>query len=252
MKTGEAKDAGNGVSREEFDKLQEQLALLAKTDRPDTLIVENKQAKDVSAETLLKDLIKGLQGKDDLDKYGDGYAYVKEEDIDPEDFLKHGVVFFVHKTGYVIVDDMRNGLPVRVPFGKPIIFAYESTHRTQVGKHVELHNLAIYTSYSQKEVDWLRKHTRFGLVFFDNIKTALNVNARLAEKLAKSIIAVNNMEYQRVIQACQGHKLPVTQNVDEMRSQLAHFLAIGELEAEKDAQMKRTKDSLKDQAVFSE
>jgi len=250
MKTGDASEAGTNVSREEFEKLQGQLELLSKTNSPDKLLLENKEAKDVNSEALLKELIAGLQKKDDLQKYGSGYDYVEEKDIDPKDYLEHGTTFFVHKVGYVIVDDMRNGLPVRVPFGKPIIFQYQSTEKRQVGKHIELHNLATYTSFSQKEVDWLRKDTKFGLIFFDNIRTALNVNARLAEKLAKSINAVNNMEYNRVIQSCQGNDLPVTANVDEMRSQLAHFLAQAELEAEKDAQMKRTKDSIKDAAVL--
>jgi len=251
MKTGDAPEAGNQVSREEFEKLQEQLAVLALTDKPDTLKV-SQEAQVPDQMALMKQLIDGLRGKDDLKKYGSGYDYVEESDIDPDDYNEHGVTFFVHKVGYVIVDDMRKGLPVRVPFGKPIIFQYQSTEKRQVGKYIELYNLATYTSFSKKETAWLRDHTRFGITFFDSIRTAMSVNARLAEKLAKTIHAVNGMEHNRIIEACKGHNLPITAKIDEMRSQLAHHLAQQELETERAAQKKRTIDSVKDQAVLKE
>ena len=231
--------------------MQEQLALLTLTEKPDTLKVGADQ-KVPDQMSLMKDLIAGLTKKDDLEKYGSGYAYVEEADIDPDDYLEHGVTFFVHKVGYVIVDDKRNGLPVRVPFGAPIIFQYQSTEKRSVGKYIELYNLATYTSFSKKEVKWLKEHTKFGIAFFDSIKTAMSINARLAEKLAKTINAVNGMESHRVIEACKGHDLPITAKIDEMRSQLAHKLAQEELEVEKEAIKKRTIDSIKDQTVLQD
>ncbi len=203
------------------------------------------QPVDGSQEELLKQLVDGLKGKTDVEKYGDGTDYVDEKDLDPDDLLddKNAVTFFAHKVGYVVVDDLRNGHPLRTPFGRPIIFKYQATRRRQVGKEVELFNFAVYTSLSKKEVKWLKEHTFFGILFFSENDAELSIDARKAAKLAKFMVSLSTMGQYELAKMARDHELPMMKGVNDMRVALANKFAEAEMKQEREVNTLRLKES---------
>ncbi len=256
MKTGDVKDdkqnSDSGVSREEFYKLQSQLESLQKMGANKDVLMTPGKAENISEGELLKQLVEGLKGKSDLEKYGDGFQYVDESDIDPKDVLEVPVTFFCHKVGYVIVDDMRNGNPVRTPFGRPIVFQYHSTEKKQAGKHVELHSLSMYVCKSKKELEWLRSHRQYGFMFFDKIKSALGADMKHATILARHMMQASNLSPHRVIEIAKSMNIPMSDDVDHLRALVAEKQAKEEITLTEKAHKDRTFESLKEQKILAD
>lgn len=204
----------------------------------------------VEVAKLVKELT--AEHKTDQEKYGDGEShYVDEKDIDPEDFLEIPVPFFCHKVGYVIVDDKRKGHIVRAPRGK-IVFKYDSTKRKQVGKEYELYNLSVYNSYSKTESEWLKEHSRYGSIFFDKINAAMGADARKAAKIAKFMNVLSNMEQHRLIRVAKSWQVPIIEDLNGMRIEIAYKQAQQEIEKEEAANLSRAEEAVKETLLLTE
>lgn len=149
-------------------------------------------------------------------------TFVDERDIDKDDFDKDGQIFCAYSTGYLIVDDYRQGFPVRTPFNNDIFFKFQgqSKSRDSKGKEV-LNTYCAYMSRSKKEQQWLREHRYFGIKFFESATEAMSTDAIRAQKLARFIDSVMSMDQHQVILACKSYNVPVSENMRSMRVILA-------------------------------
>lgn len=208
---------------------------------------KSKEGQGVSggdAMSLMKELVAGLKEKPDSEKYGGEGAYTQIEDIDPNDYLEKGHSFFCHQVGYIIVDDIRQGMPVQTPFKNVIKFVYQATKRTGTGNETKLHNLSSYTSHSKKEVEWLKKHRAFGSIFFTSHMDALNTDVQKAAKLARIMAVLNTSDVHRIISLGKQNGLEPTQDIHALRLAIANKQADDELEKENEANQIRLKESL--------
>lgn len=152
-------------------------------------------------------------------------TYAAESQIDPEDVLEvqDWVSFVSHFTSYIIVDDTRNGRPVRAPF-KPIAFVYDS-HVITAGQNDEqnIFNTCTYVCKSKKELEWLRGHSNFGLYFFDSIKAARSITGEKAAKLAVIMGALNKLGQHELISMARLSDIHVDSSTDigTLRGQIA-------------------------------
>lgn len=231
------------ISKEQFNALMARIGELES--KSGSKIISEPQSVD---NALLKQLSDALLRKDNLSVFGDGNKYVSEKDIDPADRLndEEAVTFFAHKIAYVIVDDLRDGHPVRTPFGRPIILKWQSGKVITKGKEQNIINLSAYTSYSKKEVDWLRKHRLFGVIFFESIKDAINVDHLRAHKIAKYMGNLMNMDGNKLVTTAQRLQLPMETDVHKLRIMLASYYADEDIKKEKVDQQMRNADSIKE------
>ena len=209
---------------------------------------------DATAE-LLTQLVDRLSGKSDKDKYGTGFTYVDEVDIDQEDLLdaKDAVTFFSGSVGYIIVDDMRNGHPVQTPYRRPIKFVYQSTKRREKGKDTDLINLASFTSISKKEVEWLKAHTFFGSIFFLRSDVSMNSDIRRAAKMARYMSSFNGMNQHQLIKMCRDNNLPlVGDELGDLKALLASHFAQKLIEQEDQALEINVVENAKDRIMVDE
>lgn len=157
-----------------------------------------------------------------------------ESDIDPDDVLdqKDWVTFVTHKALYVIVDDRRNNKNIKAPFDK-IVFKYQYTRRVKNGKETDLINLSMYVCKSKKELEWLRSHTLFGIMFFDNISSALTDDVEKASRLARQLIALQNVGQHQVLTMAKSRGIPISGDIQQMKSMIAHSVVDEQMAREK-------------------
>lgn len=225
---------------------QEQLVNLVKDLAGKVEILSKEKEKPIAMETnglsaeAMATIIKAIQEKGDA-KDLDFQGGIKEEQIPLDDYLKEGVRFVAPAAGYVVVDDVRMGYRVLLPYNKSsIYFAYEATKRQEQGKNTTLAPYSTYTSHSQKEVDWLRKHTYFGTMFYDSANLAVSSDLIRMTKLSRIMTVLKDMEYPDIVKMCTQHELQKSEDASQMRMALAVKMVDIELASEE----KRTIDVL--------
>ncbi len=247
VSSDEKKEKGNEnnnkkelVSSEAVRQLQEELNQLKD-------IVSNTKSSASSSD--MKELVKELRNDSSDKAFGEG-SYINESEIDLEDHIEKGVTFFTHNVGYVIVDDIRSGHPVSTPFNTKIIFKYQSTKKEGSGKEVMLRNLSVYTSYSQKEVDWLKEHRFYGSIFFNSHTQTLSLDAKKAHKLARIMGALNTLGQGRIVTMAKGIGIEPIQDISMLRMMIADKQATDELEKEEDQNKIRVKEAIIDKEIL--
>jgi len=212
--------------------------LKASKDKPAAVTIDGGNAQ------LIAELTKELRRGRIDNAYDSESNYVSEDEIDPEDHIEDGIMFFHHGAGYVIVDDKKSGRQIQTPFKNAIFFGYQSTKKIQVGKHIELHQLSSYTSYSKKEVKWLRESSYYGVMIFDNTNTAMKSNHKTAIKMANLMNRVSAMGNGKIIDACKSAKIPIVKDMEQMKMLLAAHYVDQQVEREESQNAKRVKEAL--------
>ena len=226
--------------------LMNRLEELEKKDKSTRSEDDNNQAN------LIKDLTEAIKGRTDTEKYGGESFYVDPEDLDPEDIVDPGVSFYSHKVMYVIVDDRRQGLAVRTPFGKPIIFNYQSTKKVGTGKEAKLHNLSVYTSFSKKEINWLKECKGYGSVFFDTHTSALSTDSRKAEKLARIMNVLDRYNVAKISRLAEQNGIPQSMDPRNLKLAIANKQADDEILKENSQNEIRLKEAVIESEILGD
>lgn len=239
LETGEQPQAA--VSTELLEQLQNDIKALQKAGKPAIAPI----ATEGTTAEAIHQLVTELRKKPDSEKFGLN-KYVNIADIDPDDFMEIPRVFFAHKVGYVIVDDIRKGHRVQTPFGNVIIFGYDSTTRVQHGREYDLHNICIYQCQSKKEAKWLEESSFYGIYIFDRAKAAITSTAKKAAHLARHMAVLREMGQYRLVESMKSNELPVMENLQDMRIALANHHADKDVERESTEGRSRTEKMLED------
>jgi len=156
--------------------------------------------------------------KEDLDA---DLAYVQELQ---DDWLENPVVFFAFSYQFSIHGDMRRGVETIPPQGairfKPVI----RTKRKR-GKETQVISVSSVVVHSKEVVDYLRTHTQYGILFFENVESAMNVDATWAQKMVEAQTAISRLSDIQVISRAQQEGIPVSQSPEDMRRQLVEKMA---------------------------
>jgi hypothetical protein len=148
-------------------------------------------------------------------------AYVQELQ---EDWLDNPVVFFAFSYQFSIHGDMRRGVETIPPQGairfKPVI----RTKRKR-GKETQVISVSSVVVHSKEVVDYLRTHTQYGILFFENVESAMNVDATWAQKMVEAQTSISRLSDIQVISRSQQEGIPVTQSPEDMRRQLVEKMA---------------------------
>ena len=222
---------------EDTQKLQEQLKE-----------IQASRATLSSADVLAQALqsMASKQEKKELDYE----AGIPEEDIPEDDFLEEGVRFCAPFVGYVISDDKRKGQRVVLPYGKKVIeFDYAATKVTQTGKHQNTHPISAYISRSKKEVEWLRKHSLYGTMFFETSTAAANADAVKATKLASIMTYLKDYEFHDLMARAKENGVPMNDDINVLKTNLAFKILENELKAQEEQVRRTLEDNYKAQTL---
>lgn len=158
---------------------------------------------------------------------------VDESQIPLDDFDKEGVSFFVPATGYVMSCDRRMGKIVKLPWGKKtIFFEHEGTRKRGQGRYAELATISRYTSNSKKEIQWIRDHSMYGVLIYENTNNAMNVDMLKIQKLSRVIGMLRSVEHVELLKMCNSYNVEKSNDMNTMRYQIAQEMVRKELESE--------------------
>jgi hypothetical protein len=162
-------------------------------------------------------------------------------DTDINDVLKEPAIFFTYSMGKTIFDDKRNGRIVVPPFsykneeGKVVSMPYHfkkqyATEKQGNARDARKMWISVCVESSKKRAEWLRGHSMFNSMFFEDIRKVSSVDVNLQEKLVEAAMQVRRLNDNEVILRCQNEHLPMHKNIENMRSELSRHIAFKELE----------------------
>lgn len=236
METGENKP-NKGPEKKVEGQSNDQLIELVKQ-------MQQKIADMEKAQTMTPDAIASMLAKFQAEKKNhEGIDYQKgvtAEQVPIDDYLEKPVTFSAPSVGMCIVDDVRKGIRVILPYGKQaIMFLHTATRHVKRDKYTELVTMCSYTSRSKAEVEWLRNHSLYNVVFYETTKGVIGAEIQNATRVARLLSGLNQMDMPSVVKRTKEYNLPITDDVNTMRAALAVKMAQVETESEQTASHKR-------------
>lgn len=206
----------------QIELMQRELAEMRKNNVPQQSFAPGGMSGDQFAE-----LIKAVKASEKPEQHRLSVkTFVEAKDIDPDDFDSKGVLFCAPSTGYLIVDDFRQGFAVNTPYNNEIFFMFNGQKISRDGDgHQVLNTFCSYESKSFKEQEWLRAHRYFGLKFFESAKEALSADSAKAQRIAKYVDMLVSDDSASLFTKCKSYGVPVSDDVRTMRILLANKMA---------------------------
>jgi len=120
-----------------------------------------------------------------------------------------------------------------LPWGKKtIFFEHEGTRKRGQGKYQELATISRYTSNSAKEIEWIRNHSMYGVLIYENTNNAMNADMLKNQKLSRVIGTLRAVDHIDLLKMCKSYGVAQSNDANVMRYQIAHETVRRELELE--------------------
>jgi hypothetical protein len=148
-------------------------------------------------------------------------AYVKDLE---DDWLESPVIFFAYSSNFSIHGDKKKGIYSESPTG-PVKFKTVIRTKRKGRKETQVISVSSVKVHSKALVAWLRGHSQFGIAFFENMDSAMNVDTNWAQKLVEANQSIQSLSDQQVIARSRQEGLPITTDPDRMRRTLVEHIA---------------------------
>jgi hypothetical protein len=199
----------------------------------------------------IDDIIKLAQALKGDNKTLDYESGIQQEEIPMDDFDPLGTTFCAPSAGYVITDDRRNGHIVKLPYNKNnIFFEYQGTRKQHQGKYQITASFCAYTSHSKKETEWLRKHSMYNILFYENSNAAASMDINKAQKLSRVMNSLRDFELPSLVKRAKEYNIPVSDDIYSMRVNIALKMVEKEIEDERSITAGRVETTLKEHKLF--
>jgi hypothetical protein len=152
-----------------------------------------------------------------------GADYIAELE---DDWLEVPVVFFAYSINFSIHGDNNLGKSTKPPHGavrfKPII----RTKRPGKGRRgEEVISVSSIKVHSKAVVEYLRNHSQFGIAFFENMDSVLNIDSGWAQRLIEANQSIQRLSDQQIIARCRQEGIPIGTDIVKMRKALVENMA---------------------------
>ena len=141
-----------------------------------------------------------------------------------EDWLEQPVVFFAFSLNFSIHGDKRRGLESTPPHGaikfKPLVRT-----RRKKGRDVQVVSVSSVKVQSQSELDYLRNHSQYGIAFYENMESAMNVDSTWAQKMVEAQQSISKLSDMQIIARAKQEGVTINQSPEAMRRQLVELTA---------------------------
>jgi hypothetical protein len=160
------------------------------------------------------------KAKEELDADADYIAELED------DWLEVPVVFFAYSINFSIHGDNNRGKSTKPPQGavrfKPIIRAKRPGKGRKGEEVISVSSIKIH---SKAVADYLRKHSQFGIAFFENMDSVLNIDSGWAQRLIEANQSIQRLSDQQVISRCRQENIAIGTDIVKMRKALVEKLA---------------------------
>lgn len=148
-------------------------------------------------------------------------SYVRDLE---DDWLEKPAVFFAFSLNFSIHGDKKRGMETEPPQGaiefKPLIRTKRKGQRgTQV---VSVSSVKVH---SKEVADYLRSHSQYGIAFYENMESAMNIDSTWAQKMVEAQQSIGRLSDLQVIARAKQEGIAVGQSPEAMRKQLVEKIA---------------------------
>jgi len=236
LKQGEEKNlaSSNGVFPTE--NKSEEVSEKIKEDEEKTIVV--KTPEEVAQHNELALLREQLEAQKEVSdkmqkqlaellKMGAGSIKGAEQTLSSklaDDWIEKPEVFFAFSFRFSIWGDKKEGRESLPPNGA-VRFSPIIRSKRNGNKGVEVISVSHYASNSKSEIEYLKGHSKFGILFYQNQSKVTQMDYVLAQKLAESNNQVQAMNDQQIISRCKSENIDVLTDVATMRSALTEHIA---------------------------
>lgn len=141
-----------------------------------------------------------------------------------DDWLDTPVVFFAFSFNFAIHGDKKRGVEELPPHGairfQPLIRTKKKGQRG-----IQVISVSSVKIQSAEVVDYLRSHSQFGIAFYENMGSAMNVDSTWAQKMVEAQQSISRLSDMQVIARSKQEGISVTQSPEGMRKQLTELQA---------------------------
>jgi hypothetical protein len=241
-------------SQEEVNKTVSETEMQKKIAQLEKTILELQKASypgstGISPEQLQKILETVTHRKE---KELDFEAGIDSESIPIEDYDEKGVTFFAPGAGYVTSGDKRNGINIKIPYGKKSIFFEHYNSKTfKQGKYNTIAHVSKYTSHSKKEIEWLRNHSKFNVYFYPSPDGMLNTEVSKSMRIADIMNWLKDLDHPALIARCKENSVEPNEDPAIMRSNLAFKMYQKELINSEETAKRKISETEKEKLLSS-
>lgn len=172
--------------------------------------------------------------------------YSDIKDIDPKDYDSRGATFTCYGNGYLIVDDVRQGQPVRTPYNRIFKFKFQGSKVTTIGRTESYSSFCSFTTNSKKEIVWMRAHTLYNIEFFEDTKRAMSINAQKAQITAKIVRTITALDQPEILRRAQSLGISLGGDIRVIIGDVACKLAEQQIEANLQAENEKNISAFED------
>lgn len=227
------------ASKKEVSEVSTPKATTNKTE----VSVEDKPVKESDAnifsqEALAKVVAQLQEEIEDLKNSKQPTRGEKRKSIIEEDFLDPPATFFAYSISFGLYGDKRKNRLNHPPNKQPILFKphyrYNKNGSTGGKKGAEVVSISRATIRSVSVAKWIREHSLFGIRFFESIKTAIDQDAYLAEKMVSVSNMISALGDMQVINRAKQEGIDISNpDIKLIRQKLIKTIAFNEIGIEK-------------------
>lgn len=152
-----------------------------------------------------------------------------DEDLDyvadlEDDWMEQPVVFFAFSFNFSIHGDKRRGVDTEPPHGA-IKFQPLIRTKRRSGKETQVVSVSSVKVNSKSVVDYLRSHTQYGIAFYENMESAMNIDSTWAQKMVEAQQSIGKLSDMQIIARAKQEGISVSQSPERMRRELVELTA---------------------------
>lgn len=136
-----------------------------------------------------------------------------------EDWLDVPVVFFAFSFNFSIHGDKKRGIE-ELPPGGAVRFVPLIRTKKKGQKGIQVISVSSVKVQSKSLADYLRGHSQFGIAFYENMESALNIDATWAQKMVEAQQSISRLSDMQIIARAKQEGISVSQSPEGMRKQL--------------------------------
>ena len=158
------------------------------------------------------------KNKSELD--GD-LEYVKDLE---DDWMETPAIFFAFSLNFSIHGDKKRGTETFPPQG-PIRFNPLIRTKRKGQRGVQVISVSSVKVHSKEVAEYLRGHSQYGIAFYENMGSALNVDSTWAQKMIEAQQSISRLSDLQVVARAKQEGISVSQSPEAMRKQLVEITA---------------------------
>jgi len=202
------------------------------------VIVKESDANIFSQEELSKVVTQLQEEIKDLKQSKKSTRGEKRQNVIEEDFLDPPATFFAYSISFGLYGDKRKNRLNHPPNKQPVLFKphyrYNKNKNTGGKKGAEVVSISRATIRSKSVAKWIRDHSLFGIRFFESIKTAIDQDAYLAEKMVSVSNMISTLGDMQVINRAKQEGIDIgNPDIKLIRQKLIKTIAFNEIGNEK-------------------